>query len=144
MLNEIFLAVGCTPPYATSHHNISMCTEQNQMKQISNSQLNGLIGEEYGELPCRGIEKINYAVTEIDQEETAVPYFTICFNFPELSYKEIKRVRDFDVQALVGNVGGYIGLFLGYALMMIPQFLKGLGTQICHWIEIKRQNSRSK
>ena len=43
-------------------------------------------------------------------------------------------VRAFDMQALVGQLGGYIGLFLGYTLMMIPQFFQGIGTRICHRI----------
>ena len=30
----------------------------------------------------------------------------------------------YDFQVLVGNVGGLIGLFLGYALMMIPESIK--------------------
>ena len=29
------------------------------------------------------------------------------------SYKEIKQVRAYDIQSLIGNAGGYLGLFLG-------------------------------
>ena len=36
-------------------------------------------------------------------------------------------IRAYDLGALVGNVGGYIGLFLGYTLMMIPEILKRIG-----------------
>ena len=31
--------------------------------------------------------------------------------------------RAFDVQALVGNISGYIGLCLGYSLLQIPQLV---------------------
>ena len=44
--------------------------------------------------------------------------------FKELTYKEIKLKKAYDFQVLVGNVGGLIGLFLGYALMMIPESIK--------------------
>ena len=33
-------------------------------------------------------------------------------------------MRAYDIGSLVGDVGGYIGLFLGYALLNLPQFLR--------------------
>ena len=47
----------------------------------------------------------------------------------------------FTLHTLVGNIGGYIGLFLGYAITMIPQSLRGLGTRIRDWIAKKKQNT---
>ena len=99
------------------------------------------MGDNLRHLQCRGIEKLNYAVTEIDNEETPVPFFKMTFNFPDISYKEIKMICKFDFQALVGNVGGYIGLFLGYTMTMIPGFLRGVGTRMSDWIEKKKQNT---
>ena len=43
-------------------------------------------------------------------------------------------VRAFDIPSLVGNLGGYIGMFLGYALMTIPQGLKEIGKRVRQWI----------
>ena len=40
--------------------------------------------------------------------------------FPELSYKEIDQVKNYDMESLIGNIGGYIGLFLGYSITAIP------------------------
>ena len=31
-----------------------------------------------------------------------------------------------NVQTLVGNAGGYIGLFLGYSFLQIPQAIQGI------------------
>ena len=31
--------------------------------------------------------------------------------------------RAIDIQGLIGNVGGYIGLFLGYSFLQIPDFI---------------------
>ena len=35
-------------------------------------------------------------------------------------------MRAYDIGSLVGDVGGYIGLFLGYALLNLPKFLRVL------------------
>ena len=47
--------------------------------------------------------------------------FGILFNSPD--YREIKHTRDFNLESLIGNVGGYIGLFLGFAFWQIPDAL---------------------
>ena len=40
---------------------------------------------------------------------------TNIFHFPHF--------RAIDIQDLIGNVGGYIGLFLGYSFLQIPEFM---------------------
>ena len=34
-----------------------------------------------------------------------------------------EQVRAYDLETLVANVGGYVGLFLGYAILQTPLFL---------------------
>ena len=41
----------------------------------------------------------------------------------EPTYKEIKQVKAYDIEGFVGNAGGYVGLFLGYALLSLPKYL---------------------
>ena len=58
-------------------------------------------------------------------------------------------MQKFDIQALIGNAGGYIGLFIGYALIGIPEVLKTLTNQIKSLfkressVKIMVQNSRN-
>ena len=47
---------------------------------------------------------------------------------------------EYDVEAFVGNIGGYIGLFLGYALLQIPAILIAL-IAWCRKYVFQRQNS---
>jgi hypothetical protein len=138
-LQQILLSVGCRPPYAVSRYNLRRCTEPDEMKKIVEKQTELWSGDNLRHLPCAGIEKVSYAAEESDEEKSNPPFFKITFLFKDLSYKEIKMVADFDFQALVGNVGGYIGLFLGYALMMIPQCLRGIGTRMQHRFEKRKQ-----
>ena len=46
--------------------------------------------------------------------------FKVLIEFPDSSFMEIKHVREFDIQSLIGNSGGYLGLFTGYALLQLP------------------------
>ena len=46
----------------------------------------------------------------------------------EKLYFEIQQLRAYSVDSLVGNLGGYMGLFLGYALLNFPT----LFLELCH------------
>ena len=45
----------------------------------------------------------------------------ICIKFLNRRFKKIMQRKNIDFQSLVGNSGGYIGLFLGFAVMQIPE-----------------------
>ena len=47
--------------------------------------------------------------------------YEIQMRFEEEGYMLMEQTRDYDIQSLVGNSGGYLGLFLGYAVLQIPQ-----------------------
>ena len=44
--------------------------------------------------------------------------------------QEITQSRAIDVQALVGHIGGYIGLCLGYSFLQIPNFVRKIIHQM--------------
>ena len=90
--------------------------------------------------------------THADWNDTTV---NVILDFAEYTYKEVKNIRGMDAQALigkntisnyfsakklqteikinyikhifdfVGNAGGYLGLFLGYALLNVPEIVQG-------------------
>ena len=41
-------------------------------------------------------------------------------------FQEFKQTQAIDWQKLIGNVGGYVGVCLGYTLLQIPLVLKNL------------------
>ena len=49
--------------------------------------------------------------------------FTIMVLHRQTSFREIKQIRAYNIDSLVGNMGGYMGLFLGYALLNFPSLL---------------------
>ena len=44
---------------------------------------------------------------------------------------EIQQVRDYSIQDVVGDIGGYLGLFLGFAILQIPELI----FRIYFWID---------
>ena len=88
--------------------------------------------------PCRILTKVSYSLSEYAVtrygsaygEEFRNNHFNVEFYFPKASYKEIRLVRSLDTQTLIGNAGGYIGLFLGYTILQIPSLLGILSAKL--------------
>ncbi len=73
--------------------------------------------------PCQQIEKIIYIFDEfhwlvdnwiVDGTNKTEKVFEILVEFLDGTYMQIQQTKAYDGQSLVGNAGGYIGLFLGY------------------------------
>ena len=73
--------------------------------------------------PCQSIENLTYDYSEKSGfDSRATSRFMVLINFPNVKYREITHVQEYDIESFVGNVGGYIGLFLGYTLLHFPMF----------------------
>ena len=78
-------------------------------------------------LPCQSIESLTYDYSEtkgVDRSKES--RFMVMVHFPNLKYRQIEHVQEYDFESLVGNIGGYIGLFLGYSLINFPRFIISL------------------
>ena len=129
--------VGCIPPYWTldPDENFQICNDSNSMKQL-------YVDAEWNRhtKPCRRMARYTTSFMEyptIIHDNEVAPiykdkYFAVHTYFPRESFKNIVLVRAFDIQTLIGNAGGYIGLFLGHTVLQIPGFLYYL------WKTIKR------
>ena len=81
--------------------------------------------------PCQSIQKILYTyqdfglVEDWTQEWLDEVYnmFEVMLEFQDGTYMEIQQIRAYSIQDLVGDIGGYLGLFLGFALLQIPELL---------------------
>ena len=130
---KIFNHASCKPSYwkSSDFTHLKNCTTKQQMKNIFNAAVNIKTSPDYPP-PCQQIEKIIYFFDEfswlvdnwISQTEeneangsnnqTNEKMFEVLLNFLDGTYMEIQHAKAYDGWSLVGNAGGYIGLFLGY------------------------------
>ena len=83
------------------------------------------------EEPCEQVQAIAFTpqVSIIKNRSTEYsPQLQLIFKSG--IYKEIYHVRAFDVESLVGNMGGYVGLFLGFAFWQAPEAIQLLINKI--------------
>ena len=76
--------------------------------------------------PCREITKLQIDQSgdyedAMEQEmlgnETNLSWFEIKVSFQLDTFKEIKQKRSYSEQSLIGNIGGYLGLLIGFTLL---------------------------
>ena len=128
--------VGCKPPYWSSKSSLPLCSKRKQLYDINFLVANdAALGDEMEvsyavRTPCRSLESIQYDVMDVETPEKWKKNTTwmnesigVILDFTELSYKEIKRVRGMDVQALIGNVMLF-NVFIRQLLQLyLPRFL---------------------
>ena len=104
--------VGCRPPYHQSDKPV--CTTKTQLME-SVYELN-VIGNRYFPAPCEEMSNIVFAADEVPYN-TTTQQLRLQFFYPE-KIKIIQQIKSVDLHSLIGNIGGYIGLFLGKHIVL--------------------------
>ena len=126
--------INCTPPYWTRSQDraVSDCTSARQLKQFYEMK-----GVRRYTVPCRRMTQITYLYSEKFSEyyntrfnKVSRNYFYVSLMFPDSRYKQILLVRDFNMQSLIGNAGGYIGICVGYSILQFPYLLTAIYEKI--------------
>ena len=73
--------------------------------------------------PCQIIHNliIDFEEYELPNDAKGDPFFVVEISQGVAYYKEIEQVRAYDEETLIGNSGGYIGLFLGCSLSQVSR-----------------------
>lgn len=50
-------------------------------------------------------------------------YFTFNLQYRQTKFKEIRQIRAYDLESLYGDIGGYMGLLLGYSILNLPSMI---------------------
>ena len=123
--NKIFDRVGCKPPYWKldgSGETFKDCTTETELGEIYNEAITIKTSLRHPP-PCQQLEKMIYIYDEfnwlvdnwiVDGTNSTERVFEILLEFFDGTYMAIQQAKAYDGQSLVGNAGGYIGLFLGY------------------------------
>ena len=131
IMENIYSTVGCRPFYAHEMKNIANCTTKEEIKRIYD------MADDRANLdsPCIELRKYRADVitmgSNITKENELYPgieqklrdldgWFRVKIHFPENTHKDIWQMKAYTMQSLIGNVGGYVGIFIGYALFNLP------------------------
>ena len=109
VLGHYMKSIGCRAPYQSLHTHLPVCSTKEEIQKIGYDASTST--NTYHPNPCQSMPKIDFDHTIIDPEEDE-EWFKLEVGYPK-QLKIITQSKVLDVHALVGNIGGYIGLFLG-------------------------------
>ena len=123
IIDELLLRKSCRPPYLKNHGNIKdhkIYPKCDTKDKIGNAKL------ETGTRQKMDVAKACYRASEIITEikpnlkstrdkNRRYPVWSLLIRYPE-EVKVITQSKEVDVHSLIGNIGGYLGLFLGKLL----------------------------
>ena len=131
---DMMLEVGCRP-YFWNHSTIDkICKTQKEMQGLMsrNAEIFYRLNQKETDIPpCTEIQKLqidhNIRTTKMTflEEQTKKrkenirneTWFEIRLEIQTDTFKEIRQKRAYTPQSLVGNLGGYLGLFIGFTLL---------------------------
>ena len=108
VLNDHLDNVGCKAPYQKTIKKRKTCGIKEDLEKARYDASSF----KHSKTACRSAATITYTYDEQDNDDIAPDMFYVWIIYPD-RYKEIAMVRAVDLQAAIGNAGGYIGLFLG-------------------------------
>ena len=127
VLSYIINSLGCIPPYWTElhleHPKIDECRTKEKLKEgyhFIDHLKETLLSIEP---PCQDMFiSASYNWLPSDKENVA----EIQFVYQDKYYEEINYEENFGFESFISNVGGFVGIFLGYSIMQFPDILSGI------------------
>ena len=122
---QIMDIIKCTPPYWKHRVGVNssaeMCESGAKLRYAYT-----LIKDYKNILKSYYSSRIKMEVLGTFNRESSIkgedPRMTILYK--ESEYEELKNTKSFDFASFVSRVGGFIGIFLGYSILQIPDLLE--------------------
>ena len=116
--------LGCIPIYwkhfFTMEHNLKVCDQQEELKNAYGniSKVRNIL--KWNTPPCN--EMVLQTADFINRRPVIAPKDgAIAFYYSNKMFEEINYSKAVEFQNWLSNVGGFVGIFLGYSLMQMPE-----------------------
>ena len=129
LLESVTNVAACIPPYwrniIGTSSNLIECSSPEQLKKVHDLTKDYKNILEDRDTPCLGMFSV--VVWNEGRQDDSKKICEKCtyleIIYLDKYYEEIKEIRDLSFEDFLSNLGGFIGIFLGYSMMQIPQLL---------------------
>ena len=126
LVKHIVDEIKCRPPYwnvAQDEEEAPICQTKEELAKATKMFWDVFYGIKEVNIPCTEITNLDLEFEETEDYNSSENETKIAWYYRSNSYKEIRQMRAYTGMQLVGNVGGFFGLLLGYAIVQIPGLL---------------------
>ena len=123
---HVIKVLNCIPPYWRNtfsyNENLRECSTPTELRLAHSTIDDPKTVLNLNEIPCN--EMILLAIDSINSEPFPKPAdISMAFHYAEKTYEEITYTKLMGFEGWLSNVGGFIGIFLGYSILQIPELL---------------------
>ena len=130
---------GCIPMYwqnkLPSNDSLNSCIHPSKMKSIYDEIKNKEYVFSKYDQPCDYMEVSLGAVQHSSSYENVT---LLELQYMKQNYQEIVNIKDFELESLWSSVGGFVGIFLGYSLLRVPDLMDTL----FEWFQTKQRKNK--
>ena len=123
---KIMEKVGCIPVYWKQFHttteHLAECKNTEQHKSMLNQIKQYRKWMNAYDPPCEEMTVIFDIQNKIVKNKDQGPKIELFYQIQK--YEEISNHRKYDLKMFWSNVGGFVGIFLGFSLSQVPKFLR--------------------
>ena len=145
---QIINELNCIPIYWNPEFekdlDLGICQSQTELKKAFEytAQIKSIIDS--NDNPCE--DMILQVTSKINQHPLIPPNdISVAFLYTDKYYEEIAYIRAFGFESFFSGVGGFVGIFLGYSMMQLPElfgYTFGLFYQLMSWM-CRQKNSKN-
>ena len=139
-MKKVVAKVGCIPSYwkflkldnnVPCNHTYQYKNFTNFFARVKRNNVNDVF-DEYSP-PCTRM-RILTSIKFLDYYKKNKT--RIDFRYLTREFEEIRNVRDFDLETMIGNIGGYVGMIMGISILQISYFLVTSCTKFIRSLKI--------
>ena len=129
-IKDHVMSVGCRAPFQMVNSEIPICSTSKDMHLAQYSvSLENFDSNPYPR-PCNSMENIKFSYEDNGVHEWGPGFVRLWPLKPSYYFKEIEQTKAIPFLDLVGNVGGFIGIFIGHSVLQLLQFILSCGNKI--------------
>ena len=118
--------VGCVPIYwkdldVNANADVGICDSREKF-----AMLKAMISSFKGVSGGRSCTNMDILVINSKPENQGRKHITIRVSYLENTYQETENIQDFTFETFFSSLGGFIGIFLGYSMLQIPELLSDI------------------
>ena len=124
---KVIKQAGCVPIYwhylEMDRNTKNFCTSPEEIEKIEYfvDNYKGIQATYYP--PCVEMNGVSMTERWFSKAFDARKKHFIQIKYVESTYQEIQNVRDFSFETFFSGIGGFVGIFLGYSMLQIPDLL---------------------
>ena len=140
---RVMKKVGCIPAYwkfmAMNNYSLDLCKNRNQLKEVYQFIKDPMEIMKQYDPPCEEMQ-IPVTVKELQKNGRRLASFEMVIRYTTEIYQEIQNFRDYNLDTLWSSIGGFVGIFLGYSLLQLPDLLRTDWKRYWNMMLGKRKN----